>query len=172
MLILIKDRIMKKIMIYGFIALAFVFSSCSNEDAKGDVDKLITNLNYFNETFDKLYEDGEISKEGDNSEYDQLREIANQYYEALNNINKKIDKERAKAEEGRDINGYEEAFKAAKKEKQSEIEKATQQFMDNLEKIEPAEKIEITDEAETMTDKLDESTETTEEAEETEATEE
>lgn len=162
---------MKKIMIYGFIALAFIFSSCSNEDPKGDVDKLITNLNYFNETFDELYEDGVISKEGEDSEYDKLREIANQYYEALNNINKKIDKERVKAEEGKKTDGYEEAFKAAKKEKQSEIEKATQAFMDNLEKIEPAEKIEMADEAEPMTDELDESSELTEETEETETAE-
>ncbi|MEA1873484.1 MAG: hypothetical protein U9N51_03515 [Bacteroidota bacterium] len=162
---------MKKIMIYGFIALAFVFSSCSSEDANADVEKLITNLNYFNETFEELYEDGVISKEGDNSEYDQLREIANQYYEALNNMNKKIKKEHAKAEEGKDIDGYEEAFKAAKKEKQSKIEKATQTFMDNLKEIEPADKIEIAEEAEPMTNDLDEFPETTEKSETTETIE-
>lgn len=140
-------------MIYGFIALAFVFSSCSSDadkDAKGDVDKLIINLNYFNETFNELYEDGVISKEGDDSEYDKVREIANQYYEALNNMNKKIEKERTKAEEGKKIDGYEEAFSAAQKEKQSEIEKATQQFIENLEKIEPAEQIKTIEEVEAL----------------------
>jgi len=143
---------MKKIMIYGFIAMAFIFSSCSNDDANADMEKLITSLNYFNETFDELYEDGVISKEGDDSEYDKLRELANQYYEALNNINKKIEKEQTKAKEGKKINDYEKAFEAAKKEEQSEIEKITQQFMENLEKIEPAEKIELADSREETED--------------------
>jgi Skp family chaperone for outer membrane proteins len=154
---------MKNLMIYVLIVLAFVFTSCSSPDANADVEKLITNLNYFNQTFDELYEDGVISKEGDDSEYKKLREIANQYYEALNNINKKIKKEQAEAEEGQTIDGYEEAFEAAKKEKQSEIEKATQQFMENLEKIEPAEKIEILEETETMTEELEETSDVTEE---------
>lgn len=120
--------------------MAFMFSSCSNDDPKADVDKLIVTMERFNETFDKLNEDGVISREAPNededSEYDELREIANQYYEGLNNINKKIDKEITRVEEGKKVNNYEDGYKTAIKEKEAEIDKVTEKFIENLKMLE------------------------------------
>ena len=131
---------MKKLMIYGLIAMAFLFSSCSKDDPKADVDKLIVTMERYNETFDKLNEDGVISREAPNededSEYDELREIANQYYEGLNNINKKIDKEKTRIEDGKKVNNYEDGYKTAVKEKEAEIEKVTKEFIEKVKMLE------------------------------------
>lgn len=131
---------MKKLMIYGLIAMAFLFSSCSKDDPKADVDKLIVTMERYNETYDKLNEDGVISREAPNededSEYDELREIANQYYEGLNNINKKIDKEKTRIEDGKKVNNYEDGYKTAVKEKEAEIEKVTKEFIEKVKMLE------------------------------------
>ncbi len=131
---------MKKLMIYGLIAMAFLFSSCSKDDPKADVDKLIVTMERYNDTFDKLNEDGVISREApnedENSEYDELKEIANQYYEGLNNINKKIDKEKTRIEDGKKVNNYEDGYKTAVKEKEAEIEKVTKEFIEKVKMLE------------------------------------
>lgn len=131
---------MKKLMIYGLIAMAFLFSSCSKDDPKADVDKLIVTMERYNDTFDKLNEDGVISREAPNededSEYDELREIANQYYEGLNNINKKIEKEKTRIEDGKKVNNYEDGYKTAVKEKEAEIEKVTKEFIEKVKMLE------------------------------------
>ncbi|MFP4663151.1 MAG: hypothetical protein ACLFM1_01880 [Bacteroidales bacterium] len=130
---------MKNPLIYVLIAFALLATSCAKDDPKSDVEALITNLEYFNNTFDKHYEDGEISMEAEgeaDSEYDELRAIANSYYESVNKINKRIKKEQQELEEGKEIDNYEEKYHEAIKEKEDELEKATEEFMENLEKIE------------------------------------
>ncbi|MFO7878986.1 MAG: hypothetical protein ACQES0_02120 [Bacteroidota bacterium] len=130
---------MKNSLIYVLIAFALLATSCAKDDPKSDVETLITNLEYFNETFDKYYEDGEISTEAEgeaDSEYDELRAIANTYYESVGKINKRIEEEKQQLEEGKEIDKYEEKYHEALKENSEEIEKATEEFMENLEKIE------------------------------------
>ena len=131
---------MKKILILsGIIALAFTFSSCKKEDANKDVDDCIKKLNYFNETFIDFNQDGVISRDTleteKKSEYDKLKKIASEYYEMMNKINSQIEDEKERLEKGKKIKGYEKEYKKALIEKQSEIDKSTASFEENLGKI-------------------------------------
>src|SRR6056297_2734080 len=131
--------IMKNPMIYLLVVFALVVSSCAKDDAKADVETLISNMEYFNETFDKFYEDGEISQKAEgeeDSEYDKLRALANSYYESVNKINTRIEKENEKAAESKKIDNYEEKYHEVVKEKQEKIDKVSKEFINNLEKIE------------------------------------
>jgi methyl-accepting chemotaxis protein len=131
--------IMKNPILYVLVIFSLVAISCDKDDAKADVEKLITNLEYFNETFDEFYEDGEISTEAEgnqDSEYDQLRTIANSYYETVHKINKRIEEEKQEKAEGKKIDNYEENYNEAVKEKSDKLEQVSQEFIENLEKIE------------------------------------
>jgi hypothetical protein len=131
--------IMKNPILYVLVIFSLFASSCTKDDAKADVEKLFTNLEYFNETFDDFYEDGEISTEAEgsqDSEYDQLRAIANSYYETVNNINKRIEKEKQEKAEGKKIDNYEETYNEAVKAKIDKLKQESQEFIKNLEKIE------------------------------------
>lgn len=129
---------MKKIYLIPF-ALIILFSSCKKDDASKDVETAIAKINYFNETFAILYEDGVISTEAPNkdekSEYDQLKKIAAEYYDMMNKINSNIEEEKEKLKKGKKIDNYEATYLSIVKEKNEEISKATQLFEENLSKM-------------------------------------
>jgi flagellar biosynthesis/type III secretory pathway protein FliH len=126
---------MKKILILGFVALALVFTSCKKENPEKDVQNSINKLTYFNNSFNEFNADGVITVEGEDNEFGQLKKIASDYYEAINKINTKVTEDRDKVAEGKKSTGYEEAYKAAIKELDAEISKATTEFTANMEKL-------------------------------------
>ncbi len=131
---------MKKIIgILCLVSLTFAFASCSKVEADKDVESSITKLNQFNDTFAALYEDGVISTDTvadkEKSEYDELGTLANEYYEIMNKINSQIEEEREKAEKGKKVKGYEEAYKKALEANKEDIESATALFELNISKI-------------------------------------
>lgn len=128
---------MKKLFILGLITmLSFSLTSCDKEDPSKDVNNAIAKLSYFNETFEKLFEDGKISKEGgDESEFKQLRQISSEYYELINKINDKVAEENERILKKKKIDNYNEGYKKALKEKQSEIDAAVALFEANMEKL-------------------------------------
>lgn len=131
---------MKKILILGMIFTAFIFTACEKEDANKDVENAINQLKIFNKTFDELYADGKISKEAktedEDSEYDKLKKLAGNYYEAINKINKSVQKEKDLIEDGKTIENYDERYQEALKTHKDEIDKHTAIFEENLSKIE------------------------------------
>jgi len=131
---------MKKIIgILCLVSLTLAFASCSKVEADKDVESSVAKLNQFNEKFAALYEDGVISTdtvaEKENSEYDELATLANEYYEIMNKINSQIEEEREKAEKGKKVKGYEEAYKKALEANKENIESATALFELNISKI-------------------------------------
>lgn len=127
---------MKKLLyIIGLVFVVFSLTSCDKEDAGKDIDNSITKLKIFNKEFQELNNDGVISKEGEKSEYSELKNLAGEYYESINKINTNIENERKAKEEGESIDGYEDAYNAALAEKQSEITAATKEFTENLNKL-------------------------------------
>lgn len=131
---------MKKTLLYIPLVLVMIlFASCKKEDAAKDVENAINKLIVFNNTFDELYADGVISKEAPNededSEYDKLKQIASQYYETMNKINRTVEEEAEDLKDG-EVNEYEAEYKKVVEEKASEIEEATKKFEENLGKIE------------------------------------
>lgn len=127
---------MKKILIFGMIALAFGFASCSKEEPVKDVDTCIKKLNYFNTAFEGFMEDGVISKdtiEGEkSSEYNKIEATATEYYELINKINSQIADEKERIEKGKKIHDYELKHKEALEAKKEEIEAASALFIENL----------------------------------------
>lgn len=130
---------MKKILILGMIFTAFIFTSCQKEDANKDVKSAISQLNIFNKTFDEYNQDGVISKDTlaaeDDSEFDRLKELASQYYETINKINKNVQKEVEILKKGKKIENYDERYKDALKANQDEIDEQTSIFKENLSKV-------------------------------------
>ncbi|MBN2681344.1 MAG: hypothetical protein JXR58_02440 [Bacteroidales bacterium] len=122
----------RNIFILGLVAFALV--SCTKKDATKDVDLSIAKLEQFNKTFDELYEDGVIATdtvEGKKqSEYDELKKLASEYYESINQINTAIKEEK---EDGKDE--YSAAYKKALEEKNEKILELTAKFEENLAKI-------------------------------------
>jgi predicted transcriptional regulator len=147
---------MKNIFVIGLIALAFSFTACDKEDAAKDVDYCIKKLNQFNTEFAEMYEDGLISKdtiEGEeNSEYDQIKKLASQYYELVNKINSNIEEEKELAEKGKKTEGYEEAYNQTLKEREEDITKAVELFEENLKKLEGEKEEAPVEEIETVVD--------------------
>ena len=132
---------MKKI-IYFFVivALSLTTIACSKQNAVEDVERSIAKLNQFNSTFEKFYNDGVIdgiNTKGDknkdeDSEYNQLKKLAEEYYELINRINSNINEDKENVKKGKKSNGYEEKYKKAIESKKDEIEKATDLFIKNL----------------------------------------
>ncbi|HXK81306.1 MAG TPA: hypothetical protein PLO05_04020 [Bacteroidales bacterium] len=132
----------KTLYLIGIITLALSITSCNKVDADKDVDNSINKMKQFNELFDKLYEDGVISKEAEgkeDSEFDQLKTLANDYYEIINSINNQIKEDKENVEKGKKSNNYEEAYKKALEDRKTDIEEVTKVFEANLNKIEPKE---------------------------------
>jgi protein subunit release factor B len=132
----------KALYMIGIFAFALTFTSCNKVEADKDVDNSINKMKQFNELFDKLYEDGVISKEAkdkEESEFDQLKAVANEYYEIINKINNNIKEDNENVERGKKSNNYEEAYKKALDERKDDIKEVTKIFEDNLNKIEPIE---------------------------------
>ncbi|HBS86208.1 MAG: hypothetical protein A2W91_09445 [Bacteroidetes bacterium GWF2_38_335] len=131
---MLKSKKMKKItkiLLAGVLCL--FLASCSKKDAVKDLDFSLKKLEVFNEKFDELFKDGVISTEAkgdEKSEYDQLKTLAGEYYESINKINTAL-------KEGDE--DYVAAHKKALEEKQADIDKLTAKFMENLEKMAPAE---------------------------------
>lgn len=131
---------MKKIIgILCLVSLTLAFASCSKVEADKDVESSINKLNQFNDKFAELYKDGVISTDTvadkENSEYDELSTLANEYYEIMNKINSQIKEEKEKAEKGKKVKGYEEAYKKALEANKDDIESATVLFELNISKI-------------------------------------
>lgn len=130
---------MKKILILLPIVL-ILFSSCDKREPVKDVDACVKKINLFNTTFEKFNADGVISHEktGEkDSEYDQLKKYAREYYEAMNKINDNIaeEKKEIKEEEGEastTIGVYEKTYKEEIEKRKTDIDKATQLFINNL----------------------------------------
>jgi len=106
---------MKKILIYLPLIIAmFTLTSCNKDDANEDVQNVIAKINYFNATFETFYADGVISTDEPDdktdSEYDQLKSIASQYYDLMNKINKNIEDEREDLDDGQTIGEYEQLY--------------------------------------------------------------
>lgn len=133
---------MKKLInIFFLVVIAVAVISCGKKhDANKDVDSCIIKLKYFNNTFSEKYKDSIISRDtADNkgsSEYDDLKKIANEYYELMNSINSAISDEKKAKAEGKKISGYEKLYIQALEERKEEIDRETVLFMDNLSKIE------------------------------------
>ena len=128
----------KTLYLIGIIILALSITSCNKVEADKDVDNSINKMKQFNELFDKLYEDGVISKEAEDkedSEFDQLKALANDYYEIINSINNQIKEDKENVERGKKSNNYEEAYKKALDDRKTDIEKVTKAFEANLNKI-------------------------------------
>lgn len=127
---------MKKLLyIISLAALVISSSSCKKEEAAKDIENSLTKLSVFNNKFQELYSDSIITKDGINSEFEQLKSLAADYYEVMNKINGHIEEERKAKEKGESIDGYEDAYKTALKEKESIIEKTTTEFIENLNKL-------------------------------------
>jgi hypothetical protein len=121
---------MKKIInIVLVAAMAFVAFSCKSVDADKDVKACIAKLNAFNDEFEELYDDEKIDTTGDDSEYDKLKKLANDYYDHMVSIQRKIDDEDDGAE-------YKKSYEASVKENQEELDEAAQKFLDNMNVIE------------------------------------
>ncbi|MGQ1908411.1 hypothetical protein ACT3CE_01350 [Marinifilum sp. RC60d5] len=124
--------------IFSIIILSLFFVACGKVEAEKDVTNCINKLNRFNNLYSTLSVDGVISKEKvgeEDSEFDQLKKVASEYYELVNKINSDIQEEKEKAEKGKKIKGYEKKYQEVLKAKHSEIEKATKLFEDNLSKL-------------------------------------
>lgn len=160
---------MKKFLILGLVAVAFVFTSCNKENATEDVDKAIKKLEYYNETFADFYSDGVIDTvqvdKKTKSEAERLKKIATEYYEMINKINSNVKDEREDVEKGKKSKGYEDAYKAALEAKAEEMNAAYELFAKNVAIAMPTE--EVTEEVVEET-----ATEETEEGMEEEGTEE
>ena len=130
---------MKKILIFGMIALAFGFASCSKEEPVKDVDACIKKLTYFNTSFEGFMEDGVISTDtitGEkSSEFDMVKKTATEYYELVNKINSQIEDEKERLEKGKKIHDYEVKYKEALEAKKAEIETAAAKFEENIAKM-------------------------------------
>ncbi len=131
-----------KIIIVLIACLSLGLTSCKKEDAHKDVDGLIKKMNYFCKKYEEFNADGVISKEAkskkEESEYAQLKKIAQGYYEAMNKINKNVQKEQEKIEKGKNpkkLKGYTASYKSAIEEKRAEIDEATQKFNEALKKL-------------------------------------
>ena len=128
---------MKKILLYLPIVLLLALVSCSKEEASKDFESSISKLNSFNETFEKFYEDGIISKEKpegqDYSEYEKLKKIGSEYYDSINKINNQISKEKESLEKGKKIKGYEESYKQVLKKNETRVNEITTLFQKNIE---------------------------------------
>ncbi len=131
-----------KIIIVLIACFSLGLTSCKKEDAHKDVDGLIKKMNYFCKKYEEFSADGVISKEAkskkDESEYVQLKKIAQGYYEAMNKINKNVQKEQEKLEKGKNpkkLKGYGESYQSALKEKNAEIEEATKKFNEALNEV-------------------------------------
>lgn len=129
---------MKKILyLIGVILFAGFLTSCDKEDAVKDLDNSIVKLKIFNKKFQDFYSDGVISriKDDKSSEFNQLKDLANEYYESMNKINSQIETARLEKKEGAKEEGYEEAYKKALNERNSEIEALTSEFIENIQKL-------------------------------------
>ncbi len=130
---------MKKILIILLPLALILLSSCNKQEPAKDLDTCVKKLHIFNKTFADFNADGVISKEKvgkKDSEYAQLKKIANEYYEALNKVNDNIAEEKEKIKKGdAKINEYETAYKQELEKRKAEIEKATSLFMENLNKM-------------------------------------
>ena len=132
---------MKKITYFLAIAvLSLMTVACSKQNAVEDVDLSISKLNQFNSTFEKFNQDGVIDginptknkEENKDSEYRQLKKLAEEYYELINRINSNIKKDKERISKGKKSNGYEEKYIQAIESKKDEIAKATDLFIKNL----------------------------------------
>jgi len=132
---------MNKIRYFLAIAvLSLLTIACSKQNALEDVELSIAKLNQFNSTFENFYKDGVIEginlKKGEkkdaNSEYNQLKKLAEEYYELINRINSNIKEDKENVNKGKKSNGYEEKYKKAIESKKDEIEKVTDLFITNL----------------------------------------
>ncbi len=121
------------------LALTLFISSCSENDANEAVQDSIKKLELFNKQFDIYYQDGVISKEladgNKQSEYAHLKKIASEYYELINGINDLIKEERKDLEDGKSVEGFEQAYKDALKKHENAIKNATDAFSKNLSKL-------------------------------------
>lgn len=131
---------MKKLLyISGIIIISISIMSCTKNDAVKDLDLCIAKLNQFNQKFAELNKDGVIAKDtvanAKESEFDQLKKIAGEYYDAINKINSNIKEEHEKVAKGKKSAGYEDAYKKAIETKKAEIDKATALFIENINKI-------------------------------------
>ncbi len=131
---------MKKIFLLLPLVLIFL-TSCDKKNAVKDVDDSLKKINAFNATFEKMYTDSIIStksltKDEADSEYEQLKKIANEYYKSINKINDNIAKEQKKVEAGDKKKAkYKEAYLKALSDKKAEIDEATKLFEHNLNQI-------------------------------------
>lgn len=126
---------MKNILVITLVViLSTSLFSCKKNDAKKDIDTGIVKLKQFNNKFNELYTDGQISRdtlEGkESSEYDELKQISAEYYEVVNKINGAIEKETKKKKDK-----YTKKYKELLEEKKGEIDDVTSKFNENLTKI-------------------------------------
>lgn len=126
---------MKNILVITLIViLSTSLFSCKKGDAKKDLETSIVKLKQFNNKFDELYSDGQISKDtlegAENSEYDELKKISSEYYDVMNKINGEVEKEKEKKKDK-----YTKEYEKLLKEKNNEIEEVTSEFNKNLLKI-------------------------------------
>lgn len=128
---------MKKIILFAFIGLALVFTSCGKEDAPKDVDNCIKKLNFFNEKFADFNSDGIISKEAisnkEKSEFAQLKKIATEYYELINKVNAQIAEEKERIAKGKKTKDYQGKYQKALDDMRGDLEPVTNQFLSNME---------------------------------------
>lgn len=124
--------------IFSVIILSLFFVACGKIEVEKDVNNCINKLNRFNNLYTTFSQDGVISKEKtdkNDAEFDQLKKVASEYYELVNKINSEITKEKEKLKKGKKIKGYEKKYQEILKAKQTEIEKATKLFEENLSKL-------------------------------------
>ncbi|MCP4178738.1 MAG: hypothetical protein GY756_13315, partial [bacterium] len=103
------------------VLISGILFSCKKPDAKKDVKDTIIKLKQFNNKFNELYTDGQISKDtiegSDKSEYDELKKIASEYYDVMNRVNNAKNEEK---EDNKDK--YTKEYESLLEEKKSEIE--------------------------------------------------
>ncbi len=123
---------MKKLLYISLIFILF-FVSCKKEyDIQKELETAINKMSYFNETFDKAYADGTITKDDtEDCEYNKLKKIASEYYGIMDKMNNSIKED---IEAGRE-NKLEEQYKKLLQEKDAEIQETTKKFLDNLAKM-------------------------------------
>lgn len=131
---------MKKILYLSFaVILTLSLASCKKYDVAKDVDLCILKLNQFNDKFAELNKDEVISRDTlvneQNSEFDQLKKIAGEYYEILNKINSQIADDQERVKDGKESKGYEDTYKKIISDKSDVLEKSTSLFIENINKM-------------------------------------
>ncbi|HOY39145.1 MAG: hypothetical protein KBB11_02030 [Bacteroidales bacterium] len=139
---------MKKILYLSIaVVLTLSIASCKKYDVAKDVDMSILKLNQFNDKFAEFYKDEVISKDTleneKSSEFDQLKKIAGEYYEIINKINSQIKEDQERVKNGKKSKGYEDDYKKALSEKNDAIEKSTGLFIENMNKLNGTDEINL-----------------------------